>query len=230
MSFDRNIAGLIDHTILRPDATRADVIRVCEEALRYEFASVCVNSFWVPLVARELNGSTVKVCSVAGFPLGASSTASKVAETLGAIRDGATEVDMVLNIGALVADEHAAAQSDILAVVRVTHDNGGLVKVIIETALLDDEHKKLACRLSADAGADFVKTSTGFAKSGATVADIALMRAAVGPLMGVKASGGIRTLEDLKRMVAAGATRVGASSSVAIIEATRTPSENAAAR
>src|SRR5215469_12226520 len=196
MSFDRKIAGLIDHTILRPDATRADVRRVCEEALKYGFASVCVNSFWVPQVARELGGSSVKVCTVAGFPLGAVST---------------------------------AAQSDILAVVRVSHDNGALVKVIIETALLNDEQKRLACQLSADAGADFVKTSTGFAKLGATAADIALMRAAVGPVIGVKASGGIRTLEDLRRMVAAGATRVGASASVAIIEATRPESENAAA-
>jgi deoxyribose-phosphate aldolase len=230
MSFDRNIAGLIDHTILRPDATRADVSRVCEEALRYEFASVCVNSFWVPQVARELSGSKVKVCTVAGFPLGATSTTAKVAEALGAIREGASEIDMVLNIGALLADERAVAQSDILAVARVSHDNGALVKVIIETALLDDEQKKLACHLSADAGADFVKTSTGFAKAGANVADIALMRAAVGPVVGVKASGGIRTLDDLKRMVAAGATRVGASSSVAIIEATRTDSKNAAAR
>jgi len=230
MSFDRNIAGLIDHTILRPDATRADVSRVCQEALRYEFASVCVNSFWVSQVARELNGSRVKVCTVAGFPLGATSTAAKVAEALDAVREGAAEVDMVLNIGALVADERAVAQSDILAVVRVSHDNGALVKVIIETALLSDEQKKLACHLSADAGADFVKTSTGFAKSGATAADIALMRAAVGPVIGVKASGGIRTLDDLKRMVAAGATRVGSSASVSIIEATRTESENGAAR
>ncbi|HKD08044.1 MAG TPA: deoxyribose-phosphate aldolase [Bryobacteraceae bacterium] len=229
MSFDRKIAGLIDHTILRPDATRADVRRVCEEALKYGFASVCVNSFWVPQVARELGGSSVKVCTVAGFPLGAVSTAAKVAEALGAIREGASEIDMVLNIGALLADERAVAQSDILAVVRVSHDNGALVKVIIETALLNDEQKRLACQLSADAGADFVKTSTGFAKLGATAADIALMRAAVGPVIGVKASGGIRTLEDLRRMVAAGATRVGASASVAIIEATRPESENAAA-
>jgi deoxyribose-phosphate aldolase len=167
---------------------------------------------------------------VAGFPLGAVSTAAKVAEALGAIREGASEIDMVLNIGALVADEQAVAQSDIVAIVRVSHDNGALVKVIIETALLSDEQKKLACHLSADAGADFVKTSTGFAKSGATAADVALMRAAVGPVIGVKASGGIRTLDDLKRMVAAGATRVGSSASVSIIEATRAESENGAAR
>jgi deoxyribose-phosphate aldolase len=220
MNFDRNIARLIDHTILKPGATRAEVKQVCLEALQYEFASVCVNSFWIPVVARELRGSNVKVCTVAGFPLGAGSTAAKVAETLGAIADGATEVDMVINIGALLGDEHFVVESDILAVVKASHDNAAIVKVIIETALLDRERKILACQLAKNAGADFVKTSTGFAKSGATVDDIRLMRATVGPAMGVKASGGIRTLDNLRAMVAAGATRVGASSSVKIIEAT----------
>jgi deoxyribose-phosphate aldolase len=219
MNFDRNIARLIDHTILKPGATRAEVKQVCAEALQYEFASVCVNSFWIPVVARELRGSVVKVCTVAGFPLGAGSTAAKVAETLGAIADGATEVDMVINIGALLGDEHFVVESDILAVVKASHDNAAIVKVIIETALLDRDLKILACQLARNAGADFVKTSTGFAKSGATVEDIRLMRATVGPSMGVKASGGIRTLDDLRAMVAAGATRVGASSSVKIIEA-----------
>ena len=219
-NFDRGVARLIDHTILRPDATRADVLQVCADALQYEFASVCVNSFWVPVVARELAGSSVKTCTVTGFPLGAMSTASKVAETLDAIANGASEIDMVINIGALKGGEESAAEIDIAAVVAASHNGGAIVKVIIETALLDHDLKILACRIAQRAGADFVKTSTGFAKAGATVEDIALMRATVGPDMGVKASGGVRTLEDLKAMVAAGATRIGASASVKIVEAT----------
>jgi deoxyribose-phosphate aldolase len=222
MNFDRNIARLIDHTILRPDAMRSDVMQVCAEALQYEFASVCVNSFWVPLVAAELQGSPVKVCTVAGFPLGAASTAAKVAETLGALVHGALEIDMVINIGALRGGENDVVEKDIRAVVAASHDRGAIVKVIIETALLTGDEKILACRLSQKAGADFVKTSTGFSKSGATVEDVTLMRRAVGRDMGIKASGGIRTLDDLKAMVAAGATRVGASASVKIIEATAT--------
>jgi deoxyribose-phosphate aldolase len=220
MNFDRNIARLIDHTILRPDAMRSDVMQVCAEALQYEFASVCVNSFWVPMVAQELQGSQIKVCTVAGFPLGAASTAAKVAETLGALAHGAQEIDMVMNIGALRGGENDIVEKDIRAVVAASRDRGAIVKVIIETALLTDEQKILACRLSQKAGADFVKTSTGFSKAGATVEDITLMRRTVGRDMGVKASGGIRTLDDLKAMVAAGATRVGASASVKIIEAT----------
>jgi deoxyribose-phosphate aldolase len=220
MSFDRNIARLIDHTILRPEAVRSDVKQVCAEALDYEFASVCVNSFWVPLVAAELRGSPVKVCTVAGFPLGASGTAAKVAETLDALAAGAREIDMVMNIGALRGAENGVVEKDIRAVVAASHDRGAIVKVIIETALLTDDEKVLACRLARQAGADFVKTSTGFSKAGATVEDIALMRRTVGPDMGVKASGGIRTLDDLKAMVTAGATRVGSSASVKIIEAT----------
>jgi deoxyribose-phosphate aldolase len=220
MNFDRNIARLIDHTILRPDAIRADVRQVCAEALRFEFAAVCVNSFWVPLVAARLHGSPVKVCTVAGFPLGASSTAAKVAETLGALAHGAREIDMVMNIGALRGAENGVVEKDIRAVVAAAHDRGAIVKVIIETALLTDDQKILACKISQSAGADFVKTSTGFAKAGATVEDITLMRRTVGPDMGVKASGGIRTLDHLKAMVAAGATRIGVSASVKIIEAT----------
>jgi deoxyribose-phosphate aldolase len=220
MNFDRNIARLIDHTILRPDAIRGDVMQVCAEALQYEFASVCVNSFWVPMVAAELQGSPVKVCTVAGFPLGAVGTPAKVAETLGALAHGAREIDMVMNIGALRGAENDIVEKDIRAVVAASHDRGAIVKVIIETALLTDEQKILACRLSQRAGADFVKTSTGFSKAGATVEDITLMRRTVGSDMGVKASGGIRTLDDLNAMVAAGATRVGASASVKIIEAT----------
>jgi deoxyribose-phosphate aldolase len=220
MNFDRNIARLIDHTILKPEAVRSDVKQVCAEALRYEFASVCVNSFWVPLVASELQGSPVKVCTVAGFPLGAASTAAKVAETLGALAKGAEEIDMVLNIGALLGGENDVVEKDIQAVVAASQARGAIVKVIIETALLTSDQKVLACRLARHAGANFVKTSTGFSKAGATVEDVVLMRRTVGPDMGVKASGGIRTLDELKAMVAAGATRIGASASVRIVEAT----------
>jgi deoxyribose-phosphate aldolase len=218
MSFDRAVARLIDHTILKPEATRDEVMQVCTEAVKYEFASVCVNSFWTKSVAAELRDSPVKVCTVAGFPLGAASTAAKVAETLAALRDGAEEIDMVINIGALRGGERDIVKADILAVVAASHGHGAIVKAIIETALLNDAQKTLACRLAQDAGADFVKTSTGFSKAGATTADVALMRRAVGKTMGVKASGGIRTLADLKVMVAAGATRIGASSSVRIVE------------
>src|SRR5580693_4839948 len=220
MSFDRAVARLIDHTILKPEATRDEVRQVCAEALKFEFASVCVNSFRTKFVAGELRDSPVKVCTVAGFPLGAASTAAKVAETLAALRDGAEEIDMVINIGALRGGERDIVKADILAVVAASHGHGAIVKAIIETALLNDAQKTLACRLAQDAGADFVKTSTGFSKSGATAADVSLMRRAVGKSMGVKASGGIRTLADLKAMVAAGATRIGASSSVRIMEET----------
>lgn len=220
MNFDRTIARLIDHTILKPEALREEVKTVCAEALQYEFASVCVNAFWVPLVASALKGSPVRVCTVAGFPLGATSTAAKVAETRAALADGAEEIDMVINIGALRGGESGIVESDIRAVAEVSRSQRAILKVIIETSLLTDAEKVLACRLAQSAGADFVKTSTGFGKSGATVEDVALMRATVGPVMGVKASGGIRTLEDLKAMAAVGATRVGASASVRIIEAT----------
>jgi deoxyribose-phosphate aldolase len=222
MTFDPAVARLIDHTILKPEATTDEVLKVCAEALKFGFASVCVNGYWVPLVAAELRGSPVKVCTVVGFPLGAMSTAAKVAETLGAIKDGASEIDMVINIGALRGGDKDAVESDIKAVVAASHAHGAIVKVILETALLDDEQKALACRLSQKAGADFVKTSTGFNKTGATAADIALMRGVVGPSMGVKASGGVRTLADLRSMVAAGASRVGASASVAIVQETGT--------
>jgi deoxyribose-phosphate aldolase len=220
MNFDRSVARLIDHTILKPEAVRDDVRQVCREALEFEFASVCVNSCWTKLVAAELAGSPVKVCTVAGFPLGATHTAAKVAETLGALRDGAQEIDMVINIGALRDGDREQVKSDIQGVVLASHGRGAIVKVIIETALLDDAQKSLACHIARNAGADFVKTSTGFSKAGATAADVTLMRRAVGSAMGVKASGGIRTLADLKAMVAAGATRVGASASVRIMEET----------
>jgi deoxyribose-phosphate aldolase len=220
MNFDRTIARLIDHTILKPEAVREEVRQVCAEALRYEFASVCVNAFWAPVAASELKGSPVRVCTVTGFPLGATSTAAKVAETRMALADGATEIDMVINVGALRGDEAGIVEADIRAVTEASHAGGAIVKAIIETALLTDAQKVLACQLAQAAGADFVKTSTGFSKSGAMVEDIALMRRTVGPAMGVKASGGIRTLDDLRAMVAAGATRIGASASVKIIEAT----------
>lgn len=220
VSFDPAIAAIIDHTILKADAPRADVVRICREALQYGFASVCVNGFWVPLVARELAGSAVKVCTVVGFPLGAMSTAAKVAETEIAVRDGAREIDMVINIGALKSGDSQTVGADIAAVAQAAHAGGAILKVILETALLTDDEKRLACGLAKAAGAEFVKTSTGFSSAGATAHDVALMRAAVGPEMGVKASGGIRTLHDLRAMVNAGATRIGASASVKIVEAT----------
>lgn len=226
MAYDHAVARLIDHTILKPEATRAEVLQVCAEARKYGFCSVCVNPCWVPLVAAELKGTEVKVCSVIGFPFGATTTADKVAESLAAIANGASEIDMVLNIGALRGGENDLVEADIRAVADACHAHGAILKVIFETALLDDDQKRTACRLSVAAGADFVKTSTGFSKAGATVADIALMRAAVGPKIGVKASGGVRTLENLRAMVAAGASRIGASASVAIVEATAQPAGN----
>jgi deoxyribose-phosphate aldolase len=217
---DPSIAALIDHTILKPEATRADIVKVCREAREYSFASVCVNSYWVPLVRAELAGSPVKVCTVVGFPLGAASSEAKAAEASTAVCAGAQEVDMVINVGALRSGDQDAVKADIEEVVRVSHRGGAIVKVILETALLDDNQKAVACMLSKQAGADFVKTSTGFGPSGATAHDIALMREVVGPRMGVKASGGIRTLQDVQAMTAAGATRIGASASVKIVEAT----------
>ena len=218
--FDSSIAALIDHTLLKPEATAADIRKVCAEARQYGFAAVCVNPYWVRLVAGELAGSEVKVCAVVGFPLGANSTEIKVAETAGVIRAGAQEIDMVLNVGELRGGNYHAVRDDIVAVVEVAHASGAIVKVILETALLDSEQKVKGCQLAKEAHADFVKTSTGFGPGGATAEDVALMRQTVGPAMGVKASGGVRTLEDLKKMVAAGASRVGASASVKIVEAT----------
>ena len=211
-----NIAALIDHTLLRPEATREDIVKLCEEARRYRFASVCVNPYWVALAAAELAGSAVKVCTVVGFPLGATSTEAKRAETEAALKAGAHEIDMVQNIGALRSGDYDAVQADIAAVVKAAHAAGAIVKVILETALLDDPQKIKACQLAKAAGADYVKTSTGFGPSGATTHDVALMRETVGPEMGVKASGGIRTLVDFHAMVDAGATRIGTSSGVLI--------------
>jgi deoxyribose-phosphate aldolase len=217
---DPAIAGLIDHTLLKPEAKRSDIVKLCQEARRYFFASVCVNPYWVPLAAGELAGTPVKVCTVVGFPLGATTTETKVAETEGALRGGAQEIDMVLNIGALRAGDDDAVRIDIQQVVEAAHEAGAIVKVILETALLDDNQKAAGCALAKTAGADFVKTSTGFGPGGATAQDVALMRRVVGPEMGIKAAGGIRGIEDLKQMTAAGATRIGASASVKIMEAT----------
>lgn len=210
---------MIDHTLLRANATREEVVKLCAEARRYQFASVCVNSYWVPLVAKELAGSPVKVCTVVGFPLGAMSTEAKRAETELAIRVGAHEIDMVINIGALKSGDFEAVKLDIQAIVDVSHRNKAIVKVILETALLDDNLKIVACTLAKVAGADFVKTSTGFGPAGASERDVSLMRSIVGPQTGVKASGGIRTVEDARKMIAAGANRIGASASVKIVEA-----------
>jgi deoxyribose-phosphate aldolase len=216
---DGPIASLIDHTLLRPEATRADIVKLCGEARQYGFATVCINPYWVPLAASELAGTAVKVCTVAGFPLGATSTEAKVAEATAALRAGAREIDMVMNVGALRSGDLDTVKLDMQAIARVCHDADAILKVILETALLDDGQKTTACGLAQAAGADFVKTSTGFGPAGATVQDVVLMRHAVGPRMGVKAAGGIRTLDDFRAMVAAGANRVGASASVKIVEA-----------
>lgn len=210
-----NYQRYIDHTILKPDATADDVIVVCEQAEKYSFRSVCVNSLWAKLAKDHL--PTVDLCCVVGFPLGAMPTAIKTAETALALQHGAKEIDMVISVGQLINEEYEAVYEDIKAVAAVCHIHNALLKVIIETCLLTDEQKVIACLLSKKAGADFVKTSTGFSSGGATVEDIALMRQVVGPKMGVKASGGVRTAEDAHAMLSAGANRIGASSSLKII-------------
>ncbi len=215
---DGSLAGMIDHTLLKPDATPDQIAQLCFEARKHGFASVCVNPTWVKLCAQLLQGSPVKVCTVIGFPLGASATEVKVFETHKAIEDGATEIDMVINIGALKARDLETVARDIRGVVLASHERGAIVKVIFEVVLLTDEEKTIACMLSKEAGADFVKTSTGFASGGATVHDVALMRRVVGPEMGVKAAGGVRTFEDAQSMIQAGATRIGASAGVKIIQ------------
>jgi deoxyribose-phosphate aldolase len=216
------VAHLIDHTILKPDATAADVEKICAEARENRFFSVCVNSVHVPLVKQKLRGSDVKVCCVVGFPLGAAATQIKVLEARKAIREGAQEIDMVVNVGALKGGDDALVLRDIRGVVEACRDGRALSKVILETALLTDAEKVKGCELSMKAGADFVKTSTGFSSGGATAADVALMARTVAPRkLGVKASGGIRTYADVVKMVAAGATRVGASASVKILEEAR---------
>ncbi len=214
----RKVAHYIDHTLLKPEATRDDILMLCEEGARYGFASVCINPVWVREAACALRGSGVKVCTVIGFPLGANTPDVKAYEARRAVFDGASELDMVLNIGALKSGDFDLALRDIQGVVEVAHEAGSLCKVILETALLTDDEKVRACLIAKEAGADFVKTSTGFSKGGATVADIALMRRAVGGQMGVKASGGVRDYKQAQEMIQAGATRIGASVGVKIVQ------------
>ncbi len=216
MKQQEGIAAVIDHTLLAATATEAQIEQLCKEAIKYNFASVCVNGCWVELCVKLLKKSTVKVCTVVGFPLGAMATKSKVHEAKDAVMAGAGEIDMVINVGWLKGHDDDLVQHDIASVKKVC--GNAKLKVIIETSLLTDEQKVRACRLAKASGADYVKTSTGFASGGATVEDIKLMRKTVGPEMGVKASGGIRTYEDAKAMVDAGATRIGASQSIAIVE------------
>jgi deoxyribose-phosphate aldolase len=223
------VSTMIDHTLLKPDATRSDIEKLCREAAEFHFATVCVNPAWIATAAALLRGSGVGVCSVVGFPLGATTPDVKNYETRRAIFDGATEIDMVINIGALKSGDLRTVERDIEAVVDPCRQCGATSKVIIEAALLTDDEKITACTLSKAAGADFVKTSTGFASGGATAADVALMRRVVGAGMGVKAAGGVRDLEGLKAMVAAGATRVGASAGVKIVQESKGQKPAAAA-
>ena len=211
----QNIANMIDHTILKAFSSREDVIKVCKEAKEYGFFSVCINPTHIELAKKELEGSNVKVCTVIGFPLGANTSEVKAFETKDAISKGANEVDMVINIGALKDKDYDLVYNDIKSVVDAANKQA-LVKVIIETCYLNDEEKKVACELSVKAGADYVKTSTGFGTGGSTPEDIKLMRDVVGPNIGVKASGGVRTTEDALKVIEAGTSRIGASASVAI--------------
>ena len=216
----KELAQYIDHTMLKPDAVTATFDQLCSEAVQYRFKSVCVNSSWVPYVAKKLQGTSVRVCSVVGFPLGTMTSRSKAFETREAIEHGASEIDMVLAIGKLKAREYAYVEEDILAVRRATRSNT-ILKVIIETSMLTQEEKVLACQLAKRAGANFVKTSTGFGGGGATVEDIALMKSVVGKDMEVKASGCVRDYDKAMAMIGAGATRIGAVSSVAIVTGSR---------
>ncbi len=220
-----DLARFIDHTLLKPDATTDQIDTLCREAREHRFAAVCINPTWVKRAAEQLRGTGVAVASVIGFPFGAGTTAVKAMETRQAVRDGAREIDMVINIGALKSGMYDTVRDDIAAVSDACHEGGAINKVIIETALLTDEEKVIACRLALKAKADYVKTSTGYASGGATVYDVALMREAVGPKMGVKAAGGIRTAEDVTEMIAAGATRIGASAGVKIVTGERGPRE-----
>ncbi|MGR0158408.1 deoxyribose-phosphate aldolase [Paenarthrobacter nitroguajacolicus] len=213
-----NIASYIDHTLLKPEASEADVLKVCAEAIEYKFKSVCVNPVWVKTVTKALKGSGVLTCSVIGFPLGATPSDVKAFEARGAVLDGAEEIDMVINMASARANDKGALVDDIRAVSETVHAGEAILKVIIETSMLTDEQKVIACEAAVEAGADFVKTSTGFNGGGATVEDVALMRKTVGPELGVKASGGVRSLADAQAMIAAGATRIGASSGIAIVK------------
>lgn len=211
------LASYVDHTLLKPEASREQIAALCAEAKQYSFASVCTNPVWTSFVHEQLAGSDVLTCAVAGFPLGASATEVKASETARAVADGADEIDMVIDIAAARAGERERVEADVRAVAEVAHQGGARLKVIIETCLLTDEQKVLACEAAVAAGADFVKTSTGFSTAGATVEDVRLMRATVGPDIGVKASGGIRTREDALAMIEAGASRIGASSGPALL-------------
>lgn len=216
-NFDLSLARMIDHTLLKPEATKQQVEELCAEAKQYSFASVCINPSFVKLCAQLLRGTSVKVCTVIGFPLGMTSTETKTFEVEQAMKDGARELDMVLNVGMLKSSENTYVENDIRSVAQAVHRTGSLLKVIIETGLLTDEEKVRACVLAKRAGADFVKTSTGFAKGGATAGDIRLMRKVVGSGLGVKASGGVRTQEQALELIESGADRIGASASVKIV-------------
>lgn len=215
---DQAVGSMIDHTLLKPDATQDQIAQLCYEARKYNFAAVCVNPTHVKLCAQLLKDSPVKVCTVIGFPLGATPPEVKAYEAQEAINDGASEIDMVINVGALKSKDYDLVERDIATVVRTAHANNAIVKVIIEAVLLTDREKIIACELSKQAAADFVKTSTGFGAGGATVEDVALMRRVVGPQMGVKAAGGVRNYDDARRLIEAGATRIGASAGVAIVQ------------
>ena len=213
----KTAARMIDHTLLKPEGTREQIEKLCREALKYQFASVCVNAGWVALASSILHDSTVKVCTVVGFPLGATTTAVKRFETAEGIRLGAREIDMVMNVGALKSGDRGRVEADIRGVAEAAHSGGAILKVILENVLLNRDEKVAACEICVAASADFVKTSTGFAAAGATAEDVTLMRQTVGQRCGVKAAGGIRTAADLKKMIEAGANRIGASASVAIV-------------
>jgi len=215
--YSREIARTIDHTLLKPEATRAQIEQLCAEAREHGFATVCVNPTWVPLCAELLRGSETRVCTVVGFPLGATFPEVKAFEAARTVAEGACEVDMVLNVGALKSGDYRLCERDVAAVVEASHRGGAIVKVIIEAALLTDDEKVKACVVSKAGGADFVKTSTGFAGGGATLDDVKLMRQVVGADMGIKAAGGIRNTEDAKKMIEAGATRLGTSASIKIV-------------
>lgn len=218
-----NLAKYIDHTLLKPESTESDILKICNEAKKYNFASVCVNAYYASLVCKELKGTDVKTCVVVGFPLGATTKEVKAFETTQAIENGAQEIDMVINVGALKSKKYDEVKADIKAVVEAAKGKA-LVKVILENCLLTKEEIVKACEISKTAGADFVKTSTGFSTGGAKVEDIKLMRDTVGPTMGVKASGGVRTKEDAEAVIAAGANRIGASASIAMVEGSETQS------
>ena len=220
-----NVNQYIDHTLLKPDAQKEAIIQLCDEAKKYEFAAVCVNAVYVPIAFKLLESSRVKVCTVVGFPLGASPTETKVHEANWAMDNGADEIDMVINVGALKDNEDSIVENDIAEIAKACHAKGKILKVIIETCLLDEEQKIRACKLAVKAKADFVKTSTGFAGGGATLEDVELMRKTVGPDMGLKASGGVRDLEMANKMIAVGATRLGTSSGVKIVEGMKSDSD-----